>query len=302
MYYKLNSLKMIKTEIMKTILIGLLAFTSLCLNAQKKSGVVLYVESMDMSNAMEQMDAQMDSAKKNNPERAAMMDGYKAGMKDFLKSFESTETELYFNANQSIYREREKELTADEVNDEQNMFMRFKPEMDKNFKSFKEDFQITTKDFMGKKFLIKDSIEKLPWKMTGQQKEIGGFPCLQASYTDTARTIEVWFTPQIPVSTGPKGLGGLPGLILEAKFIIPDEIKKETNLSGMRGMRKMMTNSAFDIVIRAESLQFKELTDKEVEEPKKGELVKGQEKFNQIMADKIKEMQEMRGGPGGGRH
>lgn len=305
MYYELNSLKMIKTRIMKTILIGLLTFASLTLSAQQKSGVVLYVESMDMSNAMEQMEAQMDSAKKSNPESAARMEGFKSGMQEFLKSYESTETELYFNANQSIYKEREKELTADEVNDEQNMFMKFKPEMDKNFKNFKDDYQITTKDFMGKKFLIKDSIEKLPWKMTGKQKEIGGFPCLQASYTDTARTIEVWFTPQIPVSTGPKGLGGLPGLILEAKFIIPDEIKKETKLSGMRGMRKMMSNSAFDIVIRAESLQFKELTDKEVEEPKKGETVKGQQKFEEIMSEKIKEMQEMRGGgrgPGGGRH
>ena len=285
---------------MKNILVGLIALVSFSLNAQKKSGVVLYVESMDMTTAMEQMDAQMDSAKQKNPERAAMMDGYKSGLKDFLKSFESTETKLYFNANQSVYLEREKELTEDEVNDEQNMFMKFKPEMDKNFKSFTDNYQITTKDFMGKKFLIKDSIEKLPWKMTGQQKEIGGFPCLQASYTDTTRTIEVWFTPQIPVSTGPKGLGGLPGLIIEARFIIPEELKKDTKLSGMRGMRKMMSNSAFDVVIQAESIQFKELSDKEVEEPKKGDLVKGQAEFDKIIKEKMEEMQEMRGGKGGG--
>lgn len=293
---------MIKTKIMKTIFLSLVVIVSTTINAQKKSGVVLYVESMDMSNAMEQMDAQMDSAKKSNPEAAARMDGFKQGMKEFLKSFESTETELYFNTNQSIYREREKDLTEDEVNNEQNMFMRFKPEMDKNFKSFKKEYQITTKDFMGKKFIIKDSMEKIPWKMTGKQKEIGGFPCLQASYTDTARTIEVWFTPQIPVSTGPKGLTGVPGLILEARFLIPEDVKKETKLNGMMGMRKMMSNSAFDMVIQAESIQFKELTDKEVEEPSKGQLVKGQEKFDKIMSDKIKEMQEMRGGSRGGRH
>ncbi len=283
---------------MKKILVGLITIVSFTVNAQKKSGVVLYVESMDMTNAMEQMDAQMDSAKKNNPERAAMMDGYKAGLNDFLKSFESTETELYFNANQSIYKEREKELTEDEVNNEQNMFMKFKPEMDKNFKSFTDDYQITTKDFMGKKFLIKDSIKKYPWKMTGKQMEIGGFPCLQASFTDSAKTIEVWFTPQIPVSTGPKGLGGLPGLILEARFIIPEETKKETKLSGMKGMRKMMSNSAFDMVIQAESIQFKELTNKEVEEPKKGDLVKGQAKFDEIIKEKMEEMKEMGGGRG----
>lgn len=288
---------------MKFILISCLTILSFITNAQKKSGVVMYVESMDMTTAMEQMDAQLDSAKKSNPESAARMDGFKSGMADFLKSFESTNTQLYFNANQSIYNEREKELTEDEVNNEQNMFMKFKPEMDKNFKSFVNNYQITTKDFMGKKFLIKDTIEKLPWKMTGQQKEIGGFPCLQASFTDSTKTIEVWFTPQIPVSTGPKGLGGLPGLILEARILIPDEIKNNTKLSGMRGMRKMMSNSAFDMVIQAESIQFKELTDKEVEEPKKGDLVKGQAKFDEIMKEKMEEMQQMGGGPrGGGRH
>jgi len=287
---------------MKIILISCLTLFSFIANAQKKSGVVMYVESMDMTTAMEQMDAQMDSAKKSNPERAAMMDGYKSGLKEFLKSFESTETVLHFNANQSIYEEREKELTEDEVNNEQNMFMKFKPEMDKNFVSFTDNYQITTKDFMGKKFLIKDSIDSKKWKMTGKQKEIGGFPCLQASFTDSTKTIEVWFTPQIPVSTGPKGLGGLPGLILEARFIIPEEIKNNTKLSGMRGMRKMMSNSAFDIVIQAESIQFKELSDKEVEEPKKGDLVKGQAKFDEIIKEKMEEMQQMGGGPRGGRH
>jgi GLPGLI family protein len=285
-------------KIMRTTLVTLITLTTLSINAQKKSGIVLYVESMDMTRAIDQMDARMDSAKQKNPESAARMDGFKSGLTDLLKSFESTKTELYFNGNQSVYKEREKQLTEDEVNDEQNMFMKFKPEMDKNFKSFNKEYQITTKDFMGKKFLIKDSIDKLPWKMTGKQREIGGFPCLQASYTDTTRTIEVWFTPQIPVSTGPKGLGGLPGLILEAKFIIPEKIKKETELSGMRGMRKMMSNSAFDMVIQAESIQFKELSDKEVEEPNKGELIKGQEKFDKIIKEKMEEMKEMGRGRG----
>ena len=54
------------------------------------------------------------------------------------------------------------------------------------------------------------------WKITGQQKMILDYPCMMASRTDTAGVVtKAWFTPAIPVSTGPSIFSNLPGLVLE---------------------------------------------------------------------------------------
>ncbi|MEM5565927.1 GLPGLI family protein [Psychroserpens sp. AS72] len=89
--------------------------------------------------------------------------------------------------------------------------------------------------------------------------------------------VTAWYTPQIPVSTGPGEYQGLPGLILEV-----------TADKTVMLCTKIVMNP-----------QEKEAIDK----PEKGDLVTRAE-YNQIMKDKIAEMREMyggRGGRGGGR-
>jgi GLPGLI family protein len=73
---------------------------------------------------------------------------------------------------------------------------------------------VQQKDFMGRKFLVTSEISKSDWKMTGQQKTILGYPCQQATIMKDSEQVVAWFTPAIPVSTGPDEAGGLPGLIL----------------------------------------------------------------------------------------
>ena len=72
--------------------------------------------------------------------------------------------------------------------------------------------------------------------MTGESKKIGQYTCFKATYEKKVKekvfsfgswdnnksagrfkTVEVvaWFTPEIPVSSGPSWYQGLPGLILE---------------------------------------------------------------------------------------
>lgn len=89
--------------------------------------------------------------------------------------------------------------------------------------------------------------------------------------------VTAWYTPQIPVSTGPGEYQGLPGLILEV-----------TADKTVMLCTKIVMNP-----------QDKETIDR----PEKGDLVTRAE-YNQIMKDKIEEMREMyggRGGRGGGR-
>ena len=81
--------------------------------------------------------------------------------------------------------------------------------------------------------------------------------------------VTAWYTPQIPVSTGPGEYHGLPGLILEVT----------ADKTSMLCTKIVMNPKDKDIISR----------------PKKGDVVSRQE-YNQMMKDKMAEMREMYGG------
>lgn len=70
-------------------------------------------------------------------------------------------------------------------------------------------------EFMGKPFLITDSLDMKEWRMTGKQGIVMGYPCIEAKkmVMDTVPVI-AWFTPRIRVKTGPAEYVGLPGAVL----------------------------------------------------------------------------------------
>jgi GLPGLI family protein len=100
------------------------------------------------------------------------------------------------------------------------------------YKKYEQDLSIEQMNFFGKDFLISDSISSLKWKVSaGEQKTILGYLCMKALYKDSTENLVVFFTPQIPVSSGPDKFGKLPGLILEVQsaqvHIIATDIKLE---------------------------------------------------------------------------
>ena len=86
--------------------------------------------------------------------------------------------------------------------------------------------------------------------------------------------VTAWYTPQIPVSTGPGEYHGLPGLILEV--------------------------TADKTVMLCTKIIMNPQDKPQIDRPNKGEIVTRDE-YNQIMKDKIEEMREMYGGRGRGR-
>ncbi|MFD2915612.1 GLPGLI family protein [Psychroserpens luteus] len=84
--------------------------------------------------------------------------------------------------------------------------------------------------------------------------------------------VTAWYTPQIPVSTGPGEYQGLPGLILEV--------------------------TADKTVMLCTKIVMNPQNKESIDRPEKGEEVTRDE-YNQIMKDKIAEMREMYGGRGG---
>ena len=80
----------------------------------------------------------------------------------------------------------------------------------------------TIDDYVIGNIIIKKKI-LVDWKLHSETKKIQDFVCYKAtavieiinSVGIFKRNVVAWYCPKIPVSFGPKGYGGLPGLILE---------------------------------------------------------------------------------------
>lgn len=246
--------------------------------------------------------------------RPDMSEEQKKRIKQRIKSnFEKTFI-LSFNKSEAMYLEEEK---LEQPGNDRGGFRRLSfNSSGKYYKNIKEGRYSNQKEMFGKIFLIKDELPSLSWVMGSETKQIGQYTCYKATAKkandamdisdfrrpgrnrnqevkkDTVdksgslfkakgkpKEIEVtaWYTLDIPISQGPGEYWGLPGLILEVNA------GKTSILCS-----KIIMNSKEKETIAA---------------PKKGKEVT-QEKYNEILKVKMKEMSERRGngrGPGGNR-
>lgn len=181
-------------------------------------------------------------------------------IKSMMPEFQETKSTLLFTDTETFYGnggetiEKESESLDDEGNGLQVKISMEEPE-EKIYTDVEKGLVVEQRELMDKTFLIKDTIDQTAWKITGEQKEVSGLSCMKATMTDEdGELIEAWFTPQIPVSSGPAGFGGLPGLIvyismndgnitLTATNIIPREIKKGEIVAPKKG--KTVTREKF---------------------------------------------------------
>ena len=268
---------------MKKLSLIFLSFIYIISYSQNTEGVITYVESQDMTKIIEESNVSIDSLQNSNPESAALMSGMKKKIEEFMKSMEKTKTQLHFKNNTSIYKEIPVELTESEVNQESNYMMAFKPKADIIYYNKNENQNFIQKDFMGKEFLIKDTLKAHKWKIVMEQKIIKGYPCMKAVKEDSLFIIEAWFSSQIPVSSGPKGLYGLPGMILQAKFIKRGDIKENP--------KKNMMGISTNIVITAETIEMEEVSKKSIKAPSKGQVLSSELEYIDLVTKKVKEMQ-----------
>jgi GLPGLI family protein len=178
------------------------------------------------------------------------------------------------------------------------------------YKNVKIKTYSVDKEFMGKDFLIKDSLPNLNWKMESETRVIGGYTCFKAtairpasksdfrnfrpkkedkdaSKTDASKktnllediempkdvTVTAWYAPEIPVAQGPENYWGLPGLILEVND------GKTVILCS-----KIVLNPKDKVVIKP-STNGKEVSQKD---------------YDEIVVKKMKEMRDMSQGRNGG--
>jgi GLPGLI family protein len=137
---------------------------------------------------------------------------------------------------------------------------------------------IEQRDFMNRMFLVEQDLPVSNWKITGNQKEILGYPCNEAVKQDSAgiKTI-VWFSPVLETKGGPATFSDLPGMVLEA------------DVNG--GARTYIATSISAVPEK----------DLKIKKPGDGKKVTEAE-YKKIVSDKMKEMGVDEGAPGEGAH
>ena len=254
--------------------------------AQNYKGIATY-------KTQRKMDIQLDSSQVDD----GMKDQIMAMMK---KQFEKEYT-LEFTQDESVYKEVEK---LNSPGGAMGNGMVFQVEVvgdgagDVLYKNTKENRYVNQNESFSKQFLIKDNIVDREWKLEKETKNIGQYACFKATYTyerevrrmmsfstsedkkeeeekeETKEevpvemetvTVTAWYTPQIPVKNGPSQYDGLPGLILEL--------------------------NDGDLTVLCSKVVLNPKDDLNIKEPKGGKVVT-QEKYDQIMEKKAREMQE----------
>jgi GLPGLI family protein len=232
-----------------------------------------------------------------------MSEAQKKQMMSRFKSFLEKTYTLSFNKNESSFKENVK-LDAPGTN---GFSWGQSNGQGSIYKNLKDKKMIEDTEQFSKRFRIVEDMELPQWEMTGETRQIGQYTAYKATMVqvdnsvdwgkifsrrgnnqkkDSTKTngmdeerslaVTAWWTPQIPVSTGPATYWGLPGLILE--------------LSAGR-----TTMLCTEVVINPEESVA-------INEPKKGATV-SREEYNKIMKQKSKELREQfrnrRGGRGG---
>jgi GLPGLI family protein len=182
---------------------------------------------------------------------------------------------LLFNENESLYLnapEEEKKQEMEEM-DGKRIEIRMNTPEEKIYSDLKNHHRTEQRDFMEKLFLIDTAMAKTNWKLTGRQKTILNYPCQQAVKIDQQDTVTAWFTSALPVSTGPMGLNGLPGMILETE------------------------NHHGDLHVVAQVVDLQQPNTALLVKPKEGKKITPHA-FRKIVEERTKEMQEEYGGKG----
>jgi GLPGLI family protein len=160
---------------MKKLVLNLfLLLAAVVSNAQKDfQGVAVY----ESKTSTADFKARFEGNKDITPEMQARIE------ERMKKMFEKTFI-LNFDKSASIYKEEEKLETPGQGGNGGGMRMMMNSMSGGGgtfYKNVKEKMYTVDKEFMGKEFLVKDSLIVYNWKMEGETKVIGGYTCYKAT-------------------------------------------------------------------------------------------------------------------------
>ncbi len=204
-------------------------------------------------------------------------------MKANIPEFRTDKFELFFRNDESLFvpvEEEEEEADADMSNRRRFRF-RMAAEVYQNTTTA---VRIEMREFMGKKFLISDTVRVPAWKFEEETKEIMGYTCKKATLViegtgqgmqgSQSMQVTAWYSEKLISPIGPDMLHSLPGTILEAD-----------------------ANNG-EIITKVTKIDLRTLKKNEMKVPNEGKKVTRDE-FREMMKEAMKNMGG--GGFGGGR-
>lgn len=205
---------------MKKILFFFSILTIIETHAQKISGEITYDE--------EFVSMSIDTSQIQNDYTKSIILHQMEGMKKAL----SGEKALYilnFNNTEALFK------PIPMMTNDANPFLKLAVPQTVYYTNLEDGENFEQIEFYGETYRIVKKKKILEWTVTGKSKNILGYLCYHAT-TKIKRhsgliTIEAWFTNEIPISFGPKGYSGLPGLILGIKELGRYMFAKEIKLS-----------------------------------------------------------------------
>ena len=240
---------------MKTLISLLVFYFSILIMNAQKSGKIIYEQKSKLNIEI-------------NSENAA-------ALRNIPKEHISNK-ELIYDSTASLFQ-RVAKKNADEAIESETDHGRMVIKMDEPDEHIFCDLvgqkRIEQREFMSRMFLIEIPFTASTWKLTGNQRIILNYNCQEAILQDSVRKIKAWFTPAIPLATGPNGICNLPGLVLAAEM------------------------NGGEVTYEAKSIDANPVDHKLIVRPKDGKKVTRDE-FNKLVQDKRKEMQDQGDGDG----
>lgn len=149
----------------------LLTFSFIALHAQDFQGMAVYESKTSTSDVKSKLEGNKDIT----PDMQKMIEDRMKQM--FEKTFI-----LNFDKTTSIYKEEEKlDAPGGQGAPSFKMMGSMLGGGGTYYKNIKTKNYIVDKEFMGKEFLIKDSLPRLNWKMESETRQIGGYTCYKAT-------------------------------------------------------------------------------------------------------------------------
>jgi GLPGLI family protein len=267
------------TVTMRKILLIVGILTSLAVAqvvfAQTPEGVITYESKINMHRRLP-------------PERAEM--------KAMIPEYRTTKEQLFFNADESLYKpliedEEDQEFSSGDAHGGGGVRMVFRQPNTELYVQPSLQKIISKQEFMGKDYLIEDTLKMSPWKFGTETKEIMGYTCKQAYFTRTeeqqsfrvtgsgpptpekkmvTQEITAWYTDQIRGFLGPDRYNSLPGAVLAIDI-----------------------NNGERVIVAAK-IELRPLKKNELKAPEKGQKI-SQAEFRKVMDEQMQKMQSSGG-------
>ena len=286
--------------------VAFIVLSFLQMQAQEFQGMAVYESKTSTSD----FKTRMEGNKEMTPDMQKMIE------ERMKKMFEKTFI-LNFNKSASIYKEEEKLDAPGQGGGGMRIMSSMMGGGGTNYKNVKQKTYSVDKEFMGKEFLIKDSLPNYAWKMESETKLIGGYTCFKATAVRPVSQSD--FRNFRPKKEEPKKEDAKSDAVKtegEAKktnfmqdFELPKEItitawyapeipinQGPENYWGLPGLILEVNDGKTIILCSRIVLNSKEKA--EIKEPTTGKVI-SQKEYDETVVKKMEEFRQMNQGKGG---